>query len=83
MDAQTFGCSRKCRSIGSAYFAGIAADHAVEVAGRKRGDRFDQQASLGRAFSGISVGLVGSLIGIHWSLALATMIVAGGLLAVR
>ena len=42
-------------------------------------------ASLGlRAFSGISVGLLGSLIGIHWSLALsalATMIVAGGLLA--
>lgn len=42
-------------------------------------------ASLGlRAFSGISVGLVGSLIGIHWSLALsalATMAVAGGLLA--
>ena len=42
-------------------------------------------ASLGlRAFSGISVGLLGSVIGIHWSLALsalATMIVAGGLLA--
>jgi MFS family permease len=42
-------------------------------------------ASLGlRAFSGISVGLVGSLIGVHWSLALsaiATMAVAGGLLA--
>lgn len=42
-------------------------------------------ASLGlRAFSGISVGVVGSMIGIHWSLALsalATMIVAGGLLA--
>jgi MFS family permease len=42
-------------------------------------------ASLGlRAFSGISVGVIGSLIGIHWSLALsalATMIVAGGLLA--
>ena len=39
-------------------------------------------ASLGlRAFSGIPVGLLGSLIGIHWSLALsalATMIVAGG-----
>jgi hypothetical protein len=38
-------------------------------------------ASLGlRAFSGISVGLLRSLIGIHWSLALsalATMIVAG------
>lgn len=44
-------------------------------------------ASLGlRAFSGISVGLLGSLIGIHWSLALsalATMAVAGGLLAIR
>jgi len=44
-------------------------------------------ASLGlRAFSGISVGVVGSLIGIHWSLALsalATMIVAGGLLAAQ
>ena len=43
-------------------------------------------ASLGlRAFSGISVGLLGSLIGIHWSLtlsALGTMIVAG-LLAIR
>ncbi len=44
-------------------------------------------ASLGlRAFSGISVGLLGSVIGIHWSLALsalATMIVAGGLRAIR
>jgi MFS family permease len=44
-------------------------------------------ASLGlRAFSGISVGLLGSLISIHWSLALsalATMIVASGLLALR
>ena len=44
-------------------------------------------ASLGlRAFSGLSVGLLGSVIGIHWSLALsalATMIVAGGLLAIR
>ena len=44
-------------------------------------------ASLGlRAFSGLSVGLVGSVIGIHWSLALsalATMVVAGGLLALR
>jgi MFS family permease len=42
-------------------------------------------ASLGlRAFSGISVGLFGSLIGVHWSLALsalATMAIAGGLLA--
>src|SRR6202012_5032424 len=44
-------------------------------------------ASLGlRAFSGISVGLTGSLIGIHWSLALsacAAMIVAGALLLLR
>ena len=44
-------------------------------------------ASLGlRAFSGISVGVLGSLIGIHWSLALsamAAMLVAGGLLAVQ
>jgi MFS family permease len=42
-------------------------------------------ASLGlRAFSGISVGLLGSAIGIHWSLglsALAAMMVAGALLA--
>jgi MFS family permease len=31
-------------------------------------------ASLGlRAFSGVSVGLVGSLIGVHWSLALAAL----------
>jgi len=41
-------------------------------------------ASLGlRAFSGISVGLFGSLIGVHWSLALsalATLAIAGGLL---
>jgi MFS family permease len=32
-------------------------------------------ASLGlRAFSGVSVGLIGSLIGVHWSLALSAMI---------
>jgi hypothetical protein len=32
-------------------------------------------ASLGlRAFSGVSVGLVGSLIGVHWSLALAAAV---------
>ena len=41
-------------------------------------------ASLGlRAFSGVSVGLIGSLTGIHWSLALsacAAMIVAAALL---
>jgi MFS family permease len=42
-------------------------------------------ASLGlRAFSGVSVGLLGSLIGVHWSLALSALItlaIAGGLLA--
>ena len=42
-------------------------------------------SSLGlRAFSGISVGLFGSAIGVHWSLALsalATLAAAGGLLA--
>jgi hypothetical protein len=42
-------------------------------------------SSLGlRAFSGISVGLLGSLIGVHWSLALsalATLAFAGSLLA--
>jgi hypothetical protein len=42
-------------------------------------------ASLGlRAFSGVSVGLVGSLIGVHWSLAfsaLAMLAIATTLLA--
>jgi MFS family permease len=42
-------------------------------------------SSLGlRAFSGISVGLLGSLIGVHWSLALsalATLAIASALLA--
>jgi hypothetical protein len=42
-------------------------------------------ASLGlRAFSGVSVGLLGSLIGVHWSLALsalAAMAIASALLA--
>src|ERR1700723_2148284 len=41
-------------------------------------------SSLGlRAFSGISVGLLGSLIGVHWSLALSALValaLAGGLL---
>jgi hypothetical protein len=42
-------------------------------------------SSLGlRAFSGVSVGLLGSLIGVHWSMALsalAVLAIAGGLLA--
>jgi MFS family permease len=42
-------------------------------------------ASLGlRAFSGVSIGLLGSLIGVHWSLALSAIVmlaVAGALLA--
>jgi MFS family permease len=44
-------------------------------------------ASLGlRAFSGVTVGLVGSLIGVHWSLALFAMVmltIASGLLGLR
>jgi hypothetical protein len=32
-------------------------------------------ASLGlRAFSGVSVGLIGSLIGVHWSLGLSALV---------
>jgi MFS family permease len=42
-------------------------------------------ASLGlRAFSGVSIGLLGSFIGVHWSLALSAIVmlaIAGGLLA--
>jgi len=42
-------------------------------------------ASLGlRAFSGVSVGLIGSLIGVHWSLGLSAMVmfaIACGILA--
>jgi hypothetical protein len=42
-------------------------------------------ASLGlRAFSGVSVGLIGGLIGVHWSLALSAIVVlaiACGMLA--
>jgi hypothetical protein len=30
-----------------------------------------------RAFSGITVGLLGSLIGIHWSLALSAVLLLG------
>jgi hypothetical protein len=34
-------------------------------------------ASLGlRAFSGITVGLIGSIIGVHWSLALSALVLA-------
>ena len=44
-------------------------------------------ASLGlRAFSGVTVGLIGSLIGVHWSLALSAMVVlaiASALLGLR
>jgi hypothetical protein len=42
-------------------------------------------ASLGlRAFSGVSVGLIGGLIGVHWSLALSATVmlaIACGMLA--
>jgi MFS family permease len=44
-------------------------------------------ASLGlRAFSGVTVGLIGSLVGVHWSLALSALVVlaiASGLLGLR
>jgi hypothetical protein len=29
-----------------------------------------------RAFSGITVGLIGSMIGVHWSLALSALVLA-------
>jgi hypothetical protein len=55
----------------------------VDMRGRVLG--LFNMASLGlRAFSGVSVGLVGSLIGIHWSLALSAIVILGftcGLLA--
>jgi MFS family permease len=55
----------------------------VELRGRVIG--LFNMASLGlRAFSGISVGVLGSLIGVHWSLALAAtamLAIACGLLA--
>ena len=55
----------------------------VEKRGRVIG--LFNMSSLGlRAFSGVSVGLLGSLIGVHWSMALsalAVMTLAGGLLA--
>jgi MFS family permease len=44
-------------------------------------------ASLGlRAFSGVSVGLIGGLIGVHWSLALSAVVmlaIACGMLVFR
>ena len=45
----------------------------MEIRGRVIG--LYNMASLGlRAFSGVTVGLVGGLIGVHWSLALFTMV---------
>jgi MFS family permease len=55
----------------------------VDIRGRVIG--LFNMASLGlRAFSGVSVGLLGSLIGVHWSLGLSALVmlaIAGGLLA--
>ncbi len=55
----------------------------VDMRGRVIG--LFNMASLGlRAFSGVSVGLIGSLIGVHWSLALSALVmlaVASALLA--
>ena len=43
-----------------------------EIRGRMLG--LFNMASLGlRAFSGITVGLIGSIIGVHWSLALSAL----------
>jgi MFS family permease len=54
----------------------------VDMRGRVIG--LYNMASLGlRAFSGVTIGLVGSLIGVHWSLALFAMVmftIASGLL---
>jgi hypothetical protein len=44
-----------------------------EIRGRTLG--LFNMASLGlRAFSGITVGLIGSFIGVHWSLALSALV---------
>ncbi len=56
-----------------------------EIRGRVIG--LYNMASLGlRAFSGVTVGLIGSLLGVHWSLALsalAMLAIACGLLGLR
>jgi hypothetical protein len=44
------------------------------------------RAAVPAVLGGVSVGLLGSVLGVHWSLALsalATVTVAGGLLAIR
>jgi MFS family permease len=57
----------------------------TEIRGRVIG--LYNMASLGlRAFSGVTVGLIGSLVGVHWSLALsalAVLAIACGLLGLR
>jgi hypothetical protein len=61
----------------------VQLDAPLDMRGRVIG--LFNMSSLGlRAFSGVSVGLLGSLIGVHWSLALsalATLAIAGALLA--
>jgi Major Facilitator Superfamily len=63
----------------------VQLDAPLDMRGRVIG--LFNMSSLGlRAFSGISVGLLGSLIGVHWSLALsalATLAIAGALLALQ
>ncbi|HMA73874.1 MAG TPA: MFS transporter [Xanthobacteraceae bacterium] len=57
----------------------------IQIRGRVIG--LYNMASLGlRAFSGVTVGLIGSLVGVHWSLAisaLAVLAIACALLALR
>jgi MFS family permease len=53
-----------------------------EIRGRVVG--LYNMSSLGmRAFSGITVGLIGSWIGIHWSLGLSAAVLLGFLLVLR
>jgi MFS family permease len=63
----------------------VQLDAPTEMRGRVIG--LFNMASLGlRAFSGVTVGLVGSLVGVHWSLALSALTVlaiACGLLGLR
>ncbi len=52
--------------------AGADATRRTQIRGRVIG--LYNMSSLGlRAFAGVTVGLLGSLIGIHWSLALSAM----------
>ncbi len=62
-------------SFGSMAQALVQGDAPPEMRGRVIG--LFNMASLGlRAFSGITVGLMGSLLGVHWSLGLSAVVLA-------